>query len=103
MALCAAQGLAAVLLAVGLGTPVWGAGAAVVELYRAYSTPAQLPVHLLFATLGFALALLGPGAYSMDACMFGWRRIEFPDARDGHITGRKRRGPASKGSSDNPN
>jgi hypothetical protein len=78
LALCVAESLSAVLLCAGLGTPVWGAGAAAVELWRAYSNPAELLVHLLLATLGAALALLGPGAFSIDACMFGWRRIDLP-------------------------
>ncbi len=76
VALCVAESLAAVLLCVGLGTPVWGASAATVELWRAYSSPTDLLVHLLLATLGSALALIGPGAFSIDARMFGWRRID---------------------------
>lgn len=78
IALCLAESLAAVLLFVGLGTPIWGAGAAAVELYRAYANPGDLLVHLMLATLGAALALLGPGAFSIDARMFGWRRIDLP-------------------------
>jgi putative oxidoreductase len=81
VALCVAESLAAVLLCVGLGTPVWGTGAAAVELWRAYANPQQLSVHLLLATLGAALALLGPGAFSIDACMFGWRRIDVPPSK----------------------
>jgi hypothetical protein len=78
LALCVAESLAAVLLCVGLGTPVWAASATAIELWRAYSNPGELPVHLLLATLGIALALLGPGAFSIDACRFGWRRIDVP-------------------------
>ena len=78
VALCVAESLAAVMLCVGLGTHVWGAGAAAVELYRAYSNPGHLLVHLLLATIGVSLALLGPGAFSIDASRFGWRRIDLP-------------------------
>ncbi len=38
---------------------------------------------LLFLTfLSTALALLGPGALSADARLFGWKRIRFPDQRN---------------------
>jgi putative oxidoreductase len=84
IALCVAESLAALLLCVGLGTPVWGAGITVVELWRAYANPQQFPMHLLLAALGAALALLGPGAFSIDACMFGWRRIEVPPSKGSH-------------------
>jgi hypothetical protein len=31
----------------------------------------------LLAGLGAALALLGPGAWSVDARLYGWKRIEI--------------------------
>jgi len=77
-ALCGAEGLAAVLLLAGLGTPICGTGAAAVELWWAYSDSAGVPAHLLLATLGAALTLLGPGAFSVDAWVFGWRPIDVP-------------------------
>ena len=89
-AMCVAESIAAVLLLAGLGTPIGGAGAAVVELWRALSSPTDILVHLLLATLGAALALLGPGACSVDARIFGWRRINV-------------RGRASKDPSDDSN
>jgi hypothetical protein len=98
VALCVAESLAAVLLCAGLGTPIWGAGAAAVELWRGYSDPASLLVHLLLATLGVALALLGPGAFSLDASMFGWRRIDVPGTRDEKRSTRRVRPHNSKGS-----
>jgi putative oxidoreductase len=33
----------------------------------------------LLAAIGAALALLGPGAWSVDARLFGWRRIDVRD------------------------
>ena len=37
---------------------------------------------LFLALLSTALALLGPGAFSADARLFGWKRIRFPDQRN---------------------
>jgi len=35
-------------------------------------------VWLLLAAAGAALAMLGPGLWSIDARLFGWKRIETP-------------------------
>jgi putative oxidoreductase len=78
IALCLVESVSAILLVAGVVTPIWGAGAAIVELWRAYSNPADVVTHLLLATLGAALALLGPGAFSVDARVFGWQRISLP-------------------------
>jgi len=75
-ALRAAEGLSAVLLLVGLETPISAGGATVIALWRAYSHPADVLLQLLVAALGAALVLLGPGAFSADARIFGWRRID---------------------------
>jgi hypothetical protein len=32
--------------------------------------------------LSLALALLGPGAWSVDARLFGWRRLEIRDPKN---------------------
>jgi uncharacterized membrane protein YphA (DoxX/SURF4 family) len=37
---------------------------------------------LFLGFLSTVLALLGPGALSMDARLFGWKRIQFPDQRN---------------------
>jgi uncharacterized membrane protein YphA (DoxX/SURF4 family) len=33
---------------------------------------------ILFGTFGITLAVLGPGAWSLDARLAGWRRVEIP-------------------------
>jgi uncharacterized membrane protein YphA (DoxX/SURF4 family) len=68
---------AGLLLVAGLWTPVAGAIIAIMELLTAFSHGHDPWVSLLLASLGVALALLGPGAWSVDARLFGWKRIEI--------------------------
>jgi len=70
---------AAILLLTGLWTPIAGALVAVLELWAAFSQPGDPWTRILLATLGLALALLGPGAWSVDARLFGWKRIAIRD------------------------
>jgi len=72
-----AAGTAALLLA-GLWTPVAGGLMAAVELYFAFSHSADPRMHMLVGALGVALAMLGPGAWSVDARLFGRKRIQIP-------------------------
>jgi hypothetical protein len=73
--------LAALLLIAGLWTPVAGAVVAVVAISDLL-TAGELPVgHLLAATIAAALTMLGPGRLSVDARLFGWKRIEAPPRR----------------------
>jgi putative oxidoreductase len=72
-----AAGAAALLLA-GLWTPVAGGLMAAAELYFAFSHPADPWTQMLVGALGVALAMLGPGAWSVDARLFGRKRIQIP-------------------------
>ncbi len=38
-----------------------------------------LQVHWLVAAVATALVMIGPGAYSVDARLFGWRELRMPD------------------------
>jgi hypothetical protein len=72
----AAVALVALLLIGGLWTPIAGAVIAVVALFDILRTGELLNGRLLAATIGCALTMLGPGRLSIDARLFGWKRID---------------------------
>jgi putative oxidoreductase len=74
LARCAVGGVA-VLIWIGLWTPAVAiAGAAIQILLMAYGGRVDLPL-LVFAGAALSLAMLGPGAWSLDARFFGRKRI----------------------------
>ena len=74
--------IAGVLLLAGLWTPVMASLVAVLAFWKAISQSGDPWTDILLVTIGAALALLGPGAWSADARLFGWKRIDIRD-RDG--------------------
>ena len=72
--LCVAMGA---LLVGGLWTPIVGTLAAIDAALHGFFNPADAGFYILLAALAAALALLGPGAWSVDARLFGWRRVEI--------------------------
>ena len=72
-ALLAGLGL---LLIPGLWTPIVGVLVAVLESWQMITAPGDRWIALLLATIGGALAMLGPGLWSIDARLFGWKRVE---------------------------
>ena len=69
---------AGILLLVGLWTPVMGTVVAIVEAWIVLSRPADPWIPIVLATLGATLAMLGPGAWSVDARLFGRKHIDIP-------------------------
>jgi putative oxidoreductase len=70
--------VAGLLLIVGLWTPIAGMLVASIEFWQALSHLSDPWVHLQLGTVGAALAMIGPGAWSVDARLFGWKRIDIP-------------------------
>jgi hypothetical protein len=78
----ASAGLAAVaglFLLAGLWTPIAGSLVAVMGIWFAFTRAEDPLASVLLATIGAALALVGPGAWSIDARLFGWKRIDVRD------------------------
>jgi putative oxidoreductase len=71
-----------ILFLAGLWTPFAGTLGAAVELWCAFSQPSDPLIHLLLLTMGVVLALVGPGAWSVDARLFGWKRIDIRSRRN---------------------
>jgi uncharacterized membrane protein YphA (DoxX/SURF4 family) len=68
---------AGLLLITGLWTPVVASVMALLELWRIISRHGDLSSDILLGALALAIALLGPGGWSIDARLFGWKRIEI--------------------------
>ena len=73
--------VAGILLIAGLWTPIVGTSVALIEVWKMIMLPGDKWVWLLIGTAGAALAMLGPGLWSIDARLFGWKRIETPPRR----------------------
>jgi uncharacterized membrane protein YphA (DoxX/SURF4 family) len=68
---------AGIFLLVGLWTPIAGALVAVTELWIAVSGTDQLRGTIMLATTGAVMAVLGPGARSVDALLYGRKRLDI--------------------------
>lgn len=66
---------AGILLLVGLWTPVVGCLIAAVELWIAFANGTDPWIPIVLATLGTTIAMIGPGAWSIDARLFGRKHI----------------------------
>ena len=69
---------AGILLLVGLWTPVGGALVTIVELWIVSLRVGDPLVPLMLAILGATVAMIGPGAWSIDARLFGRKHMAPP-------------------------
>ena len=69
--------LAGILLLVGFWTPVVGASIALIELWLAITHVSDRWVSISLLTLGATIAMIGPGAWSLDARLFGRKHIDI--------------------------
>jgi putative oxidoreductase len=76
-----------VFLLTGLWTPVTGVLIAMDELWIAFSLYSSEPdsrwLHIFLAVLTTGIAMLGPGAWSIDARLFGRKRFKMGDRTRG--------------------
>jgi uncharacterized membrane protein YphA (DoxX/SURF4 family) len=68
--------VAGILLVVGLWMPIAGSIVVVLGVWKSMTQPGDPWANIFLATIGIALALLGPGEWSADARLFGWKRID---------------------------
>ena len=65
------------LLFVGLWTPIAGSAVIVITAWEIVVVRREHPhPDILLAAMGAAIALIGPGALSLDAWLYGWKRID---------------------------
>ena len=74
--------VASALLIGGLWTPVAGITQALLELYGHFPGTAVELNHVLWAIVGVCVAILGPGAVSIDSHLFGRKRIDLRSPSD---------------------
>jgi uncharacterized membrane protein YphA (DoxX/SURF4 family) len=67
----------AALLVFGLWTPIAGVLVALIQLGTILTATAAFDPLLLRAAVGLSLTFLGPGAWSLDARLYGRRRVEI--------------------------
>ena len=65
------------LLIAGLWTPIAGSLVIALAIWQTVLRHENPYPGILLAAMGAALALVGPGALSVDAWLFGWKRIDI--------------------------
>jgi putative oxidoreductase len=70
-----AAAILGILITAGLWTPIAGALVAVVEVWIALAGTGNLWISITLAVLSATLVMIGPGAWSIDARLFGRKRF----------------------------
>jgi uncharacterized membrane protein YphA (DoxX/SURF4 family) len=65
------------LLVAGLSTPLASTMQILLESWMAWYEPGRLVEHIVLTVIGISLIMLGPGAWSVDARLFGRKRIDL--------------------------
>jgi putative oxidoreductase len=65
------------LLLAGLWTPITGTMLAIIEVWFAVTQADRAEMYLPLVALGVSLVMLGPGAWSVDARLFGRKRLDI--------------------------
>jgi putative oxidoreductase len=72
---------AALLLLMGLWTPVAATLVAAVQVWKICWKFGDPWIYILLGTIAVAVAMLGPGFWSVDARLYGWKRIDLPNPK----------------------
>jgi len=64
-----------IFLLVGLWTPIFGTIVAIIEVTIVLARVGDPWISIILATLAASLAMIGPGALSVDARLFGRKRF----------------------------
>jgi len=75
IALQIAGALAGLLIVGGLWTPVTGVVAGIIETWIVFTQPGTQSFPILVAGIAISLAMIGPGAWSMDARLYGRKQL----------------------------
>jgi putative oxidoreductase len=69
--------IGSLLLIIGLGTPYIGLLVAATQLWLVFAGSPDPWSSIILSCLALSLAMIGPGAWSMDARFFGRKHIEI--------------------------
>ena len=75
----AISAVTAILLSVGLWTPVAGVLSAATEVPLFVQGADDPRILICLMVFGASISMLGPGAFSIDAMLFGRQRLDLPD------------------------
>jgi putative oxidoreductase len=68
-----------IFILLGLWTPIAGTLVSLLEVWVLFSRGVDARIPIILAILSATLAMIGPGAWSIDARLFGRKHIDMPD------------------------